>query len=101
MAGMIGLILLDVLRDGPSYGYGLRLRIGAQSKHVFQWPDGTLYRVLRLLERQGLVMSQWDGPKGGRKCRYYRLTPNGRRTWGAQRKKWLRFTVAVNAVLGL
>ena len=101
MMGMIGLILLDVLRDGPSYGYGLRLRICAQSKHAFQWQDGTLYRVLRQLEKQSLVTIHWQGPKSGRRRRYYRLTPRGRRTWGEQRQQWRRFTGAVHAVLGL
>ena len=101
MAGMIGLILLDVLREGPSYGYGLRLRIGAQSNQALQWQDGTLYHVLRSLEEKGLITSTWQGPKAGRRRRYYRLTPSGRRTWSEQRHKWQRFTGAVNAVLGL
>ena len=101
MAGMIELIVLDVLRDGSSYGYGLHLRICAQSKHTLQWQDGTLYRVLHRLEHQGLVTSHWQGPTNGRRRRYYGLTPRGRRTWGERRQKWRSFTGAVNAVLGL
>ncbi len=101
MAGMIGLIVLDVLREGPSYGYGLRLRIGAQSNHALHWQDGTLYHALRLLEERGLVTSAWRGPKDGRRRRYYRLTPRGQRTWAEQRRQWAHFDRAVHAVLGL
>jgi DNA-binding PadR family transcriptional regulator len=32
VAGTYDLIVLDVLRDGPNYGYGIRKRIFAQSK---------------------------------------------------------------------
>lgn len=101
MTGMVGLIVLDMLRAGPSYGYGLRLRICEQSKHVLQWQDGTLYRVLHQLEQQGLVTSSWKRPPTGRRRRYYRVTSRGQRTWAGQREQWRVFTRAVNAVLGL
>ena len=39
-AGSYDLIVLDVLRDGPSYGYGIRKRIFDQSNHSINWrPD--------------------------------------------------------------
>jgi len=98
-AGMIGLIVLDALREGPSYGYGLRQRIGQQSHHVLQWQDGSLYPVLRRLEKQGLVTSSWEGPPTGRRRRYYRLTPRGQHTWARQREHWRAFSRAVHAVL--
>jgi PadR family transcriptional regulator, regulatory protein PadR len=81
-AGTFDLIVLDVLRDGPSYGYGIRKRISKQSKHTLNWQDGTIYPVLRHLEEQGLITSQWQGPKDGR-----------------QRRQWNTFTRAVSALL--
>ena len=98
-AGTYDLIVLDVLRDGPSYGYEIRKRIFTQSKHILNWQDGTLYPVLRHLEEQGLVTSAWHGPKTGRQRRYYRLTARGQRAWAEQRQQWQAFTRAVNAVL--
>ena len=100
-AGMIGLLVLDVLRDGPSYGYGIRLRLCEQSNHVLKWPEGSLYRVLRQLEQQGLVASAWQGPKGCRRRRYYHLTSRGQQAWAEHRRCWLTFSSAVNAVLAL
>ncbi|HUJ09021.1 MAG TPA: PadR family transcriptional regulator [Verrucomicrobiae bacterium] len=97
--GTYDLIVLDVLRHGPSYGYGIRKRIFEQSKHTLDWQDGTIYPVLRHLEEQGLVTSAWQGPKDGRRRRYYRLTPRGKRAWAEQRQQWQAFTRAVNAVL--
>ena len=100
-AGTYDLIVLDVLRDGPSYGYGIRKRIFKQSKYTLNWQDGTIYPVLRHLEEQGLVTSAWQGPTAGRQRRYYGLTSRGQRAWAEQRRQWRAFTRAVNAVLTL
>ena len=98
-AGTYDLIVLDVLRDGPSYGYGIRKRIFEQSKHTINWQDGTLYPVLRHLEKQGLVTGSWTRPKRGHARRYYRLTSAGHRVWREQRRQWSAFARAVNALL--
>lgn len=130
-AGTYDLIVLDVLRDGPSYGYGIVKRISEQSKHTIRWHEGTLYPVLHRLEKRGLLVSEWkcppsfrkhsepppsrrpsapvrrDGrhrgedPKRGRERRYYRLTARGQRLWREQRDRWCTFSRAVNALLGL
>jgi DNA-binding PadR family transcriptional regulator len=69
-AGTYDLIVLDVLRDGPSYGYGILKRIFEQSKHTIRWHQGTLYPVLHRLERRGLLASKWSSKKSGRQRRY-------------------------------
>ena len=100
-AGTYDLIVLDVLRDGPSYGYGIVKRISEQSKHTIRWHEGTLYPVLHRLEKRGLLTSEWKRPRSGRQRRYYRLTARGQRLWREQRDQWRTFSRAVNAVLGL
>ena len=114
-AGTYDLIVLDLLRDGPSYCYGIVKRIFEQSKHTIRWHQGTLYPVLHRLEKRGLLTSEWVGPptrsgkelrRGGRKNtgrprRYYRLTARGQRLWREQRDHWRTFSRGVNALLGL
>ena len=114
-AGTYDLIVLDVLRDGPSYGYGIVKRIFAQSKHTIRWHEGTLYPVLHRLEERGLLTSEWisppahsqrqnrrgEGKNTGRQRRYYRLTARGQRLWREQRDHWRTFNRGVNALLGL
>jgi PadR family transcriptional regulator PadR len=99
--GTYDLIVLDVLRDGPNYGYGIRKRIFERSKGTLNWLDGTIYPVFRHLEKQGLVTSHWKGPTDGRPRRYYRLTPRGQRVWQQHRRQWTTFTRAINALLNL
>jgi PadR family transcriptional regulator PadR len=101
VAGSYDLIILDVLRDGAAYGYGIRRRIHEQSKGAFLWRVGTIYNVLHHLERQKLVTSEWRGPKQGRQRRYYRLTARGRQAWRQQRRDWKAFVAAIHAVLSI
>jgi|YelNatPaOPRAMG01_1025707.scaffolds.fasta_scaffold05558_2 DNA-binding PadR family transcriptional regulator len=99
--GSYDLIVLDVLREGPAYGYEIRRRIFTQSRGTIAWQSGTLYRVLGDLERRGLVRSAWQGRRHGRQRHYYRLTSAGQRAWREQRAQWAQFSRAVNALLGL
>jgi PadR family transcriptional regulator PadR len=98
--GSYDLLVLDVLRDGPAYGYEIVRRIFEQSRHTILWHRGTLYHVLHHLERQGLVTGQWQGPKRGRQRKYYPLTACGQWSWREQREHWRAFSNAVNALLG-
>lgn len=71
-------VLLLSLRDGPAHGYELADRLGA-------WlPDdqidlGNLYRLLRAMEHEGLVESEWRRDLPGRSKRTYSLAPEGTR----------------------
>ncbi|MCX5676549.1 MAG: helix-turn-helix transcriptional regulator [Planctomycetota bacterium] len=50
-------------------------------------PDPTgVYRMLRLMEKRGLVVSSWDLSDSGPAKRSYRLTPGGRRCLA----RWVR-----------
>ncbi|HEX5007453.1 MAG TPA: helix-turn-helix transcriptional regulator, partial [Hyphomonadaceae bacterium] len=59
--GVIVLAALSQLRE-PQYGYSLRQALAEQGMMV---EEGTLYPLLRRLETQGLLASEWrieDGP---------------------------------------
>ena len=100
-AGTYDLVVLDVLREGPSYGYGIIKRILEQSGQTIRWQQGTLYPVLHRLERRGLLIRTWQGPPQGRQRCYYRLTSSGQRLWREQREHWRNFSRGVSALLGL
>ena len=113
-AGTYDLIVLDTLRDGPNYGYGIVKRIFEQSKHTIRWQQGTLYPLLHRLEKRGLLTSEWKpafagnrrlrragGQKSGRQRRYYQLTAHGQRLWREQRDHWRAFSRSVNVLLEL
>ena len=99
-AGTYGLVVMDVLRHGPNYGYAIVKRIFKRSKGTIRWHEGTLYPVLHRLEERNLVSSAWSRPKRGHERRYYRLTARGQRVCHQQRQHWCNFSRAVNSLLG-
>jgi DNA-binding PadR family transcriptional regulator len=99
--GSYDLLVLNMLTGRPVYVYEIIREISERSRHTIRWHQGTTYRVLYDLERQGLVTSHWRGPKGGRQRRYYTITGHGRRVYQLQRSQWRAFSTAVNALLDL
>ena len=91
---------MDILNERPAYAYEIVREIFEQSHHTIRWHEGTAYRVLHHLERQGFATSHWRTPKPGRERRYYTLTTRGRRAYQQQRAQWRAFSTAVNALLG-
>lgn len=70
--------LLLLLRERPTHGYELLEALPALTGE--QRVDmGNLYRVLRALEEDGLVTSQWQAGEPGPAKRTYELTPEGQR----------------------
>ena len=70
-----GLITLAVLSqlDQEQYGYSLIQRL---AEHGLQVEQGTLYPLLRRLESQGLLQSNWRVEES-RPRRYYQISPLG------------------------
>ena len=70
--------LLLLLREGPLHGYELLERIpelGVEGRVDI----GNLYRLLRSLEDEGLVTSEWSAELPGPAKRTYELTAEGRK----------------------
>lgn len=81
-------MILSVLSRGESYGYAIIQEIRTLSGNEIEWTDGMLYPVLRRLESQGLVESQWQLGETGKKRRYYRIKPSGLKSLGEQKAQW-------------
>ncbi|HEY3463061.1 MAG TPA: PadR family transcriptional regulator [Gaiellaceae bacterium] len=69
--------LLLLLRERPAHGYDLLERLPELTGEA-RVEMGNLYRLLRALEEEGLVSSEWDDSSGPAKRRYA-ITPAGER----------------------
>jgi PadR family transcriptional regulator PadR len=70
-----GCLILAVLAQLRSehHGYALRKALAEQGTQI---DEGTLYPLLRRLETQGLLVSEWREEEKRQK-RFYRLSPDG------------------------
>lgn len=81
-----GVIVLAVLSqlDKPQYGYSLIKRLADGGLEIDQ---GTLYPLLRRLESQGLLRSDWR-IEGERPRRYYVFSDEGRALLPQLKEEW-------------
>jgi PadR family transcriptional regulator PadR len=79
-AGITALILLSVLSraTGPMYGYQIAKQVETEKDDEGMMKLGTLYPVLRSLEKSGLLASEVEPSTSGPPRRYYKITPQGR-----------------------
>jgi PadR family transcriptional regulator len=75
--GILPLLVLHLINEGPSYGNQLIERIGGMTAGVLSVNPNTMYPLLRQLESGGFIEGQWEHPER-RSRRYYSLTAEGR-----------------------
>ncbi|MGI6575091.1 MAG: PadR family transcriptional regulator [bacterium] len=86
--GHTGTIILNVLRQGDSYGYEIYKKIIALSGNQYELKEATLYSAFRRLEQDGYIVSYWgDETQGGRR-KYYRITDQGQEFYQQTKKEW-------------
>jgi poly-beta-hydroxybutyrate-responsive repressor len=71
--------LLLLLRERPLHGYELLERVPELAGEDARVDVGNLYRILRALEEEGIVTSEWSAELPGPAKRTYELTDAGRR----------------------
>jgi len=82
-------MILSILSQGESYGYEIIQQVRQLSDGQIEWSDGMLYPVLRRLEKEGLIESEWRTADSGRKRRYYHLSNQGGKALEIEKKQWL------------
>lgn len=93
-----GAIVLAALSQLGSWQYGYSLRQSLASRGM-EIEEGTLYPLLRRLEGQNLLVSEWrieDGPPR----RYYKLSPQGRALYGRLVENWNGLVEVVGGLIG-
>ena len=71
--------LLAILAEGPSHGYELARKIGDIPHFLDEAPDiSGVYRILKTLEKSGMVTSDWDISQEGRPKRVFTITNDGK-----------------------
>ncbi len=101
LKGTTQTLILAVLRDAPSHGYGLVERLRQRSEGIFELGEGTLYPLLYKLEDKGLISGKWEAGSGGRRKRVYRITPRGRKQLTQRSEEWKSLVHGMSLVLGV
>ena len=101
LQGTLDLLVLRTLQNGPLHGWAISERIQQISQDVLQVNQGSLYPALHRLEHQGWIKAESGVSELGRRARFYRLTPSGRRQLDTEAADWSRLTSAIGRILDL
>ena len=89
MAASTKPLILSILKEGKNYGYSITQRVKEISGGSLQWADGMLYPVLKKLEREGFVTSEWIVTDSDRRRKYYSITEAGKKELIVEQENWL------------
>lgn len=92
--GTLILLVLSQLKE-PMYGYSLVKKL---NDHEIPMDANTLYPLMRRLEGQGLLKSEWDTTES-KPRKYYRITEEGKAVLEKTKEYWKKFSTNVNAML--
>jgi PadR family transcriptional regulator, regulatory protein PadR len=93
--GSLTLAVMVELRT-ERYGYVLRKALAEQGMEI---DENTLYPLLRRLESQGLLASEWR-EEANRKKRFYRLSKEGQSILERLIEEWRSINASLELVLG-
>jgi len=92
--GVLILAVLAELRE-EHYGYSLRKNLSAKGLEI---DEGTLYPLVRRLEKQDLLESEWR-TENNRKKRFYHLSEIGKQVLAQLTHDWLETENTLNNIL--
>jgi DNA-binding PadR family transcriptional regulator len=92
-----GVIILAVLAElrVEHYGYSLRKNLSAKGLEI---DEGTLYPLVRRLEKQALLVSEWR-MENNRKKRFYQLSEVGKQVLEKLTQDWHETESTLNNIL--
>jgi PadR family transcriptional regulator PadR len=92
-----GCLILAVLAQlrAEHYGYALRKALADQGMAI---DENTLYPLLRRLETQGLLVSEWREEEKRNK-RFYRLSAEGRRILDQLLEEWQSINASLTRIV--
>jgi PadR family transcriptional regulator PadR len=99
LQGTLDLLILRSLAFGPAHGHAIAHHIRQSSEAVLQVETGSLYPALHRAEARGWLSGEWGVSEKGKRAKYYRLTPAGRRQLASEQSRWEQMSVAIARVL--
>jgi PadR family transcriptional regulator PadR len=99
LRGTLDLMILRTLLTGPNHGHAIAKHIQRTSDDLLQVETGSMYPALYRLEAQGCVSAAWERTTKGKRARYYRITPAGRKQLASEQSKWEAFARAMVSLL--
>lgn len=94
--GYVDIMILSMLREGPSYAYEMAKQISREAEGSYSIKQTTLYSALKRLETTGHVESFPGQSESGKQRTYYRLTDDGHELLAKKCEEWEQTKILVD-----
>lgn len=99
LKGNTATMILTILAEGDSYGYGIASEIARRTKDAVQLQTGTLYPILHTMVKEGLI-SEYERESDSRRVRkYYHITAAGLLRLATLKEEWRLLSESMQGVL--
>src|SRR5947199_10352060 len=99
LQGTLDVLILRTLLGESKHCHAIAKHIQRTSQDLLQVETGSLYPAVHRLEAKGWIAASWELSEKGKRARYYRLTPRGRKQLAAEQSKWEAFSRAMGLIL--
>lgn len=96
--GAASLAILAVLEEQEAYGYEI-VRQLSERVSFLQLEQGTVYPLLRRLEKRGLLASEWNYDDPSKPKKYYELTSAGQSALEMMMETWVILSQEMNKLM--
>ena len=97
--GTLDALILKTLTWGPRHATASRAGLKTHPTIASRSRRARCTRRSIDMERRGWIDAEWGMSELGRKAKFYRITPKGRRQLAADIEQWSEFAAAVSKVL--
>lgn len=99
LPGTLEMLILKTVTRGPVHGYGIARHLEQTSAEVLQVGESSLYPALQRLLVNGWVTAAWGETDLGRRARFYRITPAGRKRLAVEAAGFERMVGAIATIM--
>jgi len=99
LPGTLDMLVLKTLTRGPLHGYGIALYLLEISNSALQVGEGSLYPALQRLLVNGWAEANWAQSETGRRARFYKLTPAGRKRLREEAREFEQMVSSIRLVM--
>ena len=100
LRGSLDLIILSRIINEDNYGGGIIKEVYEISQETLKISEGTLYSLLKRLEKRQYIESYWGEEHFGGRRKYYKITDSGRVFFKEKLESWRKINHFIESALG-
>jgi PadR family transcriptional regulator PadR len=98
--GAASLAILAVIERRSSYGYDIVKKLEEWNVSFLAFEQGTVYPLLRRLEKRKLLQSNWTMDEPDKPKKYYSITNEGRAALQLMTETWAKLSEEMTRIIG-